>query len=271
MPNRLLEVGAGLDPAIQNPGTVFSAERIDYFAIDAGHVSKMIVYNKMVGLSSRAKHEYYGTACMGAMSAMPYRDGLFKHVIMKSVVGEYSLHFSRTKDPHQKGINSDQTLAETIKGFSEVFRILEPGGKLVVSEEDTPADSSRLLEHLSAVGFSSVTITPYDKRSFRTVPTSYDTYPSQFHRSLMGPDFLHADEEWLTLRGMYWSLKPRLDTYGGPTPTGHVNDVAEAYYPYSYILTARKPAEENQVDSANASRGVLLATMHQTICPAISN
>ncbi len=257
MPNRLLEIGAGDNPAIQNPGTIFSAEDIDYLAIDAKRISTMVVYDRYEPLSN----EYYDTACIGAMSALPYKNEAFRRVIMKSVIGEYSLSFLRTKDPQTQGIRSRQTLAETLEGFSEVFRVLEPGGQVVISEEDTPADHTQLVRRLSKVGFSGLTTIPYNQRLFQPGLGRYDQRSDIFPTwDMPEPSFSHADQNWLNARGTYWGLRNRNDPLAR---LGRVNHVAENYYEHSYILTACKPANENQIDVADTGRGVLLASAHQ--------
>jgi hypothetical protein len=234
MTNRLLEIGAGAYPAIQNPGWLFDQEPIDYFAIDANGVSRIKKPNWGI-FADGYRHEIYDTACLGRMNKLPFRNETFRRVIMKSVIGEFSIGLLDDSDPYRAEGMNGQTFADTIGGFKDVLRILEPGGHLVVSEEDTPADCLQLGSHLSQAGFSDIEITPYSQH-FRMEFRRY--YPN-YSRVESEDKFTTATAQWRDLRGGYWALESK----GSCVQEVSVNDVAEAFYQSSYILTATKPME----------------------------
>jgi hypothetical protein len=247
MPNRLLEIGAGSRPAIQNPGWLLGAPEVEYFAVDYNGLSRVVEYDKRLDPAD-AEHTYYGTACRAAMDQLPFRDESFRHVIMKNVIGEYSLGLLKGKDPHTPDNMSNRSYASALQGFHDILRVLEPGGEVVVSEEDTPADCLQLASHVSAAGFTDVAITPYSPEWFSMKFGEFRGPERSF--SAYGPRFTHTSLGWLNLRGAYWSTTPKLDKYGCETMLGMVSDVAEDYWRSSYILTAAKPDIRTAINPA---------------------
>ncbi len=241
MTNRLLEIGAGGSPAIQNPGWLIDTQKPEYFAIDAGGVSRIVTWDKV--LIGTPNHETFSTATLGTVERLPFRAESFGRVIMKSVIGEYSLHQLKGYSPHEPGY-SGQSFTSTMQGFQDVLRVLEPNGEVVISEEDTPANCLQLAAHLSDTGFKDINITPYCPRLFNVGFGNYNLYNPGFisRRDMYGsPQFINASDDWLHLRGAYWSLTNMTGKYGDVVHTGNVNDVAERYYSYAYVMTALKP------------------------------
>lgn len=136
MTNRLLEIGASPNTAIANPGDVLRDENLEYFAIDAKDVSTIVTWSKLSAVDAEAwPHERHKKACVGTMDKLPFRSGLFGQVIMKNLVGEYSLNLQRDKGIHSPGMMSRQTYADTMQGFRDVLRVLQPGGRLIISRK----------------------------------------------------------------------------------------------------------------------------------------
>lgn len=232
MAQRLLEVGSGYNPALQNPGYVFEDDQLQYVAVDANRICPP--YKVEWKVFKRFETPLHITGALAVMNALPFADETFDHVIMRSVIGEYSLHLLDTTfrgDPDVPNLLSGRSFTETMAGFTEVHRVLKPGGTLAIAEEDTPADSSRLAGHLRQTGFESPQITP-----FRA-----DMFTGRFTRGSKGSSRhkIKPDFAWVHRRSKYWGTTPTRDRYG--QDIDFPIHAAEDYYTSSYLMTCQRP------------------------------
>jgi hypothetical protein len=140
---------------------------------------------------------------------------------------------------------SRQTYRNTMQGFRDVLRVLEPGGELVISEEDSPANCLQLATQLADVGFNDITITPYNSHHFITEFGRYIEYSPWNYNTSNNPQFTHADQSWLALRGAYWSVSHKLDQWGDVPLGSEARDTAEDYWRHAYMMVASKPSTDN--------------------------
>lgn len=60
------------------------------------------------------------------------------------------------------------------------------------------------------------------------------------YRSWATPNFAHADQSWLALRGAYWSITHKLDRWGDVPLGSEAQDIAEDFWRHAYVMTASK-------------------------------
>lgn len=193
-PLQVLEVGCGPQFKWANYcGGLLFQSNVEYTGIDPGM-------------------EFMGPAIQGgeaeAIAAdckdMPFEDRTFDVVMMRSFFGQFTV--SRLLH----GLHG-----ATTTGLMETYRVLKPGGEIVVAEENTPWDARAVEEFLSHRGFR---VTAFE-------------YMSEFHWTEVNPD-----SPWLKLRRKYYNDNPtqesKWSSAGGSPP---------------YIMTGVKPEGAEEV------------------------
>ena len=193
-PLQVLEVGCGPQFKWANYcGGLLFQSNVEYTGIDPGM-------------------EFMGPAIQGgeaeAIAAdckdMPFEDRTFDVVMMRSFFGQFTV--SRLLH----GLNGAKTT-----GLMEAYRVLKPGGEIVVAEENTPWDARAVEEFLSHRGFQ---VTAFE-------------YMSEWHWTEVDPD-----SPWLKLRSKYYADNPTQESKwssdGGSPP---------------YIMTVVKPEGAEEV------------------------
>ena len=174
---RILELGVADTPAIRTGGSQWS-EDFDYIGTDAranelgqllGSRRTANRYEPIPGDVADRSHYALADSAM-----LPFRGGAFDAVLMRSVFGSYTMGSD----------NTASTPGNTDLGIAEAWRVLKPGGRLVVAEENTPvnfADPKRLAGLLHGFGFEDV-----------------NCYPAQGQ----------TNRDWMAERGRYWCDVP---------------------------------------------------------------
>lgn len=130
----VLEIGYGtsLSSAVLSGGEIFADPDTNYFSMDLPRDSQRI----------RPEHLDQMRATEAHWAALPYRDGAFGAVIMRSCFGQFT-------DTPQVWLSERWSLDFAI---NEVARVLEPGGELFVSEENTPEDLKQVVPDIVRAG-----------------------------------------------------------------------------------------------------------------------
>lgn len=152
---RILEIGSGTMPATEQGGTLFQQKNVDYIGIE--------VRNHRNG---KRKDVLYANAAQ-----MPFADDSFDYILMRSIFGQFTGFFPVS---HQDDIQK--------WGMDESFRVLKPGGRIVISEENTPWSKDKVIESLSEAGFSIESLAKSEKRYA-------DTSEDDLYRKLRDPFF----------------------------------------------------------------------------------
>ncbi|MBL8121679.1 class I SAM-dependent methyltransferase [Candidatus Saccharibacteria bacterium] len=185
---RVLEIGPGNCPAITKPGTLLNGEGIEYVGIDVGGDFGSLVSSHRLWRPDMHTIEHGDSA---DLSKFP--DGWFDLAGMRSVFGEYT------------GIDCPGSLDNTRMGIYELFRVLKPGGRLFVAEENTPeppATVEQIGHNMLLAGFRHVT-----------------AYACE--------DGLNAS--WREQRGKFWGLSSTKETHELP------------WWPRSFLLVGERP------------------------------
>lgn len=136
---RLLEIGFEnhKSAAVNTGGKLFSAGGFQYWGIELPGVLKK-EKEKLASTESERVKYMPGDAAM-----LDFEDDFFDVVLMRSVFGQF------TDRPQAWESYPENVWA----GVHEAFRVLKPGGKIVVSEENTPYDIGKIEITLRRAGF----------------------------------------------------------------------------------------------------------------------
>lgn len=199
MKNKVLEVGAGNNPAAYFPGR--DLKDADYFAMD-------ICHEELADGIERAGNEgllEVNAGVAAEFAALPFADESLDTVILKSVFGEY------TMDPGYTG----SSIWNTRLGLYESFRVLKPGGEIVIAEENTPYGPADMYNMAS------------------------DLYYSGFGKAIFYPIQNYTNPAWLQQRSRFWDIEPIPDDFEpGDTLTMGRGRAIDARM--GYLLTATK-------------------------------
>lgn len=223
MKERLLEIGPGGNPAIERPGHIFDGS-IDYFALEISQDDTAFKTEIATNKENLTRYSQADSAMM------PFPNGSFSHVIMRSVFGEY------TMDPQWAG----SFIENTHLGLYEVFRVLQPGGRIAIAEECTPeapATPSQIGSSLAFAGFSNIKVYPAQKT---------------------------ANPHWFEERTKYWYMerpqteaeqKDRYKNYISGQPIDGT---------WGYLITADRPAMETETfESTVTFKGIWKANLER--------
>jgi SAM-dependent methyltransferase len=145
MPEMILEIGPGGQPAVNSPGPAFDAGT-RYYAVEP-----LLRDRATCGADVMAFED--SDLILADSAALPFKDETFSDVISRSVFGEYTMDADRT------GSN----LENTYSGLYEAFRVLRPDGQIVIAEENTPRPPATPLQIggvLLDAGFADVRVYP---------------------------------------------------------------------------------------------------------------
>ncbi len=168
---RVLEIGSGILPANTQGGTLFARDNIDYVGIEVrNHRNKK---NQNV-LYANAAH-------------MPFADDAFDYILMRSIFGQFTGFFPVS---HKDDICR--------WGMYESFRVLKPGGTMVISEENTPWKREEVSESLMDAGFSIIAYAEKERGSD-------DNSQNDQYRRLRDPYFMTppTDDGFMNWRNPY--------------------------------------------------------------------
>ncbi len=239
MAEQVLEVGPGWCNALWEPGTTFSTSYSHEYETEVAEID--YVGLDIRGMPGRTKfmqkEPVFLPGVRSALHEAPFPDDSFDLVLMQSVLGDYSIRLADGfSESEATGIYSTLTFDVTfIDGLAKVFDLLKSQGRLVISEEDTPVSSRRVVERLAQIGFTGMHITPFSQASFT------DRYVWQKSRVNYHTPLRHTqpDEDWMRARGAYW----RTELLGDDSYLGQqVNSAAQNYPDTAYVLAAYKPA-----------------------------
>ncbi len=204
---RFLEVGFGNLPAVTQGGTLFEDNSIDYYGVEPmksiGVMGKPLLFDDSQSIRRTAQvttNEFPNAHFVQALVGnLPFKSNHFDRVFMRSVFGQF-----------KSGADAWITSIETVMGdgVRESFRVLKPGGKIVVLEENTPWREELSRTYLENVGFTI---------------TDSATMDGQFSEE-------RKNQKWKELRKPYFKGRPTQD---GP---GY-------YFDTPYILIGQKPEE----------------------------
>ena len=126
----VLEIGYGSDPALKE-GSLFTQPDVNYIGLELPLSFRgSFVYKKNASEFS---------AVEASADAMPFPNECFDYVLMRSVYGQFK---------------SQPAIVNAVRmGIYECMRVLKPGGKIVISEENTPRDQHYIGCELRAAGF----------------------------------------------------------------------------------------------------------------------
>jgi hypothetical protein len=128
--SRVLEIGYGSRPAV-NEGTLFCDRRVTYFGVELPH--------EFEGSFARYQIETPEFPAITAdMAALPFADESFSHVLLRSVYGQFK--------------SRPEIIDNVRMGIYEAVRVLEPGGTMVVAEENTPKGTDYIGRDLTGAG-----------------------------------------------------------------------------------------------------------------------
>lgn len=131
----VLEIGYGssFKSAPVSGGDIFERPDINYFGVD--------LPRDRAGV----KPEHFGILkpVEAHWAALPYADNAFGAVAMRSCFGQF-------RDSSEVWVSE---LWSVDFGLLEVARVLEPGGQLFISEENTPQDLDRVIPDIIRAGF----------------------------------------------------------------------------------------------------------------------
>lgn len=197
-PTRVLEVGCG---GVQRAwarycgGLLFDDPSVEYVGIDP------VV--EVLGPAARVTNE--AVVLPVDCQDMPFDDGVFDVVMMRSLFGQC------TDDDMLHRLHG---LAHM--GLMEAYRVLKPGGDIVVAEENTPFDAHVIERLLTGLGFA----------------VDAFAYMSEPHWTKVNPD-----SPWLRLRRAYYADDPlqqsKWNTQGDSPP---------------YIMISSKPEGAEEVE-----------------------
>lgn len=198
----ILEIGHGSIPAVSHGGgSIFQTGNARYYGIDLP-----FEYNGR----KRKKNEEEGNNIVfvvGDAAALPFQDNTMNTVLMRSVFGQFT----------ERAGNAPYHLENIRSGaLFESFRVLKPGGQLIIFEENTPEQKGLVESWVQYAGF---------------IPTQLLTLQDAFEN-------LPEDDTWRTLRGLYFSETTAQHLW----PGGYFND--------PYILVSEKPEKPTYEECA---------------------
>lgn len=197
-PIRVLEIGCGKPDkaAVNTGGELFKNPNLHYVGIDLPQqFEKYSIPDEETESTSES--------CIRSFRAMDsaalqFPDDSFDLVLVRSMFGQFR--------DDKRLLRSTRHHAEL--GLYEAFRVLKPGGRIVIAEENTPEDIDDVEIDLRNSGFE---------------PLDYAFMKTRYGKKV-------PNDKWLNLRKEFYNdmpVQPRPDPYLG-TP---------------YILIARKPAQ----------------------------
>lgn len=135
MPTKILEIGYGRpsSSAVKSNGEVFRDSETHYFGMDLPRDTNRVNGDDLQTIRPVEAH----------WAALPYRNSAFGAVIMRSCFGQFM--------DNPTFWRSERWSANY--ALHEASRVLEPGGNLFISEENTPEDLSRLVPDILNAGF----------------------------------------------------------------------------------------------------------------------
>lgn len=147
MPTKILEIGYGRSSssAVKSNGEIFRDSKTHYFGMDLPQGTNRVNRDDLQTIRPVEAH----------WAALPYRNSAFGAVIMRSCFGQY-------KDRPQ---NWRSPIASAEYALYEAIRVLEPGGELFISEENTPEDLYMLLPGILRAGFDIIAVEQETKTS----------------------------------------------------------------------------------------------------------
>lgn len=215
---KVLEIGAGCEPAIRLPGALLQEPATEYFAVDADPEKTERAFRQ----DTEAQAAYLACLRITEGAILPFDDRSIGHVIMRSVFGEY------TMDPQFTGSSHENTFLT----LYEAFRVLEVGGQIAIAEENTPeppATADNIGATLLDAGFTDVVV-----------------YPCQSEQN----------PHWYRERTKYWGIKTQNGyTRGGPGASKDVGYLICGTRPDVETEEFEKPTALNSVWKRNMQRG----------------
>lgn len=156
---RILEIGFGGSPAVISGGTLFNNPSTKYVGLDLmkrndWRGNHMLTDERQESLNTVDETLKYlknndvahssAVFVQGSVRNLPFPNQTFSAIVMRSVFGQFK------ESPRIWVAHIDSVRGE---GLQESFRVLEPGGKIVILEENTPWDSELTKSYLKSVGF----------------------------------------------------------------------------------------------------------------------
>lgn len=176
--NRLLEVGLGSFPAPVSGGTSFANRDLEYTGIELD--SMYLDPDTVDDLREiNPKSDILG----GTIASLPFKDETFETVLMRSMFGQF-----------KSGYKSHLLDTVTVNGIAEVFRVLRPGGEIVLVEENTPFELRLVESWLEYHGFEEIKSAEIEKKYKRLT---------------------EENSEWLKMRRPYFNIIPTADFNNG--------------------------------------------------------
>lgn len=192
----VLELGSGVNPAVKEQGKIFKDGTVRYIGID--------LPSSFSGLNRDAD-------LIGAeVGRLPLRENSIDTIIMRSMFGQFK-DSPRSWTSHLDNVR--------MAGLWEAFRVLKPGGKIFVFEENTPMENDLVEYWLKYAGFSI--------KDYQQMNESYEDVPE--------------NDPWKIIRSQFYQKNP----------LKMPNDIA-------YVLVGEKPfdSEVENIDSELVYRGV---------------
>lgn len=195
-PLRVLEIGVGNKAAINSGGEIFGNSNLYYIGLD---LPNSFTEYETSRRQAREINDREDSSLVAADTAsLPFPDNSFDVILMRSMFGQFRDHPGLW---HTSRRNVEF-------GLYEAFRVLKPGGKIVVAEENTPEDWDVVERDLRYAGFK-----PLEFASMKTLFKD-----------------IKPDDEWMKLRSLFFNDRPTQ-----PWPDRMLGT--------PYILIAQKPEQ----------------------------